>query len=174
MRIVRRAAVFCPGQDAKPHNKSGACPANGAGCPNGFIIKEKMKLITRDTDYAIRALCYIAKHKKDLVTAGTLTRELKTPRPFLRKILQILNKEGLLKSYKGKDGGFMLTTEPADIYLLDLMKIFQGKFCLNECFLKRVVCPNIKTCILKKKIDGIQNYIIGQLKGISLKSILRN
>jgi DNA-binding IscR family transcriptional regulator len=43
------------------------------------------------------------------------------PGPFLRKMLQILNKEGLLISYKGKDGGFALTLPPEKISLIDLM-----------------------------------------------------
>jgi len=132
-----------------------------------------MKLITRDTDYALRALCYIAKHKKKVVSAGTLTSELRIPRPFLRKILQILNKKGLLKSYKGKGGGFTLAIDSGNIHLIDLMKVFQGEFSLNECFLKKFACPNTKTCILKKKIDGIQNYIVSQLQSISLKTIMR-
>jgi len=131
-----------------------------------------MKLITRDTDYALRALCYIAKHKEELISVAQLTHELKVPQPFLRKILQILNKEGLLKSYKGKGGGFRLAVEPNRIFLLDLMKIFQGKFSLNECFLKKVICPNTKSCLLKKKIDGIQEYILLQLENISLKSVM--
>jgi Rrf2 family protein len=132
-----------------------------------------MKLITRDTDYAIRALCYIAKHKKELISVAQLTHELKVPQPFLRKILQLLNKKNLLCSYKGKGGGFRLAIEPSKILLLDLMQIFQGKFSLNVCLLKKVSCPNIKTCMLKKKIDGIEKYVVFHLRGITLKSIIK-
>ncbi|MCX5702041.1 MAG: hypothetical protein NTW64_03570 [Candidatus Omnitrophica bacterium] len=44
-----------------------------------------MKLITRDTDYAIRALCYIAKNKNEIISVRELVTKLKIPRPFLRK-----------------------------------------------------------------------------------------
>ena len=71
-----------------------------------------MKLINRDTDYAVRALSYILRRKDKIVTAAELVRELDMPRPFLRKILQSLNKNGFLKSQRGKGGGFILA--PSD------------------------------------------------------------
>ena len=131
-----------------------------------------MKLITRDTDYAIRALAFIAKQKQEIIPVSQLVKCLKIPRPFLRKILQILNKQGLLSSHKGQGGGFRLLISPHRIFLLDLMEIFQGPVKLNECIFKKRVCPNIKTCKLKKKIDSIQRYVIAELKDIRLASLL--
>ena len=131
-----------------------------------------MKLITRDTDYAVRALCFIARCKETVVSVSELVGALKIPRPFLRKILQILNKKGILESHKGKGGGFILALEPERIYLLDLIKIFQGPLKINECLFKKAPCPNIKICKLKKKIDNIQRYIISELKGVRLASLL--
>ena len=130
-----------------------------------------MKLITRDTDYAIRALRFIAKNKKKIVTVSELVKELRIRRPFLRKILQVLNKKGILKSYKGLGGGFELAHQPQKIFLLDVMKIFQGKFKLSECLLNKHICPNIRTCPLNKKIKRIGKYIINELKPINIARI---
>lgn len=131
-----------------------------------------MKLITRDTDYALRALCFIAKHKKEIVSVAELVEQLKIPRPFLRKILQILNKK-ILKSYKGKGGGFSLAVTPNKIFLVDLIEIFQGPLRLNECFLKKMACPNTKTCALRKKINNIERGVIAELESITLASLLK-
>ena len=131
-----------------------------------------MKLITRDSDYAVRALCYIAKNDKKIVSVAELVAELKIPRAFLRKILQVLNKKKLLISHKGQGGGFTLTRDAKRIYLVDLIRIFQGKLKLTECFFKKRVCPNIKVCPLKKKIDEIERYIVKELKLISIESLL--
>jgi Rrf2 family protein len=132
-----------------------------------------MKLITRDTDYAIRAIAYMAKHKERKISAKELVKNLKVPRPFLRKILQALDKKGLLRSYKGKGGGFLLNVRPQEIFLLDLIRIFQGRFRLNECFLKKRACPNTKICPLKKKIDKIQAYVLRELGSVSIAFLLR-
>jgi Rrf2 family protein len=132
-----------------------------------------MKLITRDTDYAFRAICFLSKRKGQIVCVNELVRELKIPRPFLRKILQVLNKKGVLHSSKGQDGGFRLAIAAERIFLLDLIKIFQGRLELNECLFKKSACPRIKTCILRKKIAKIEKYVLGQLRPVSIASLSR-
>lgn len=132
-----------------------------------------MKLITRDTDYAVRALCCIAKRKSEIVSVSNLVKKLKIPKPFLRKILQVLNRKGLLKSYKGKGGGFVLSRPANKILLTDLIKIFQGSLELSACIFKRSICPNIETCALRKKINVSEKFVISQLKSISVGSLVK-
>lgn len=132
-----------------------------------------MKLITRDTDYALRALCFIATSHGRRVAVSGLVKALKIPRPFLRKILQVLHKKGILYSYKGLGGGFVLKKSPEKIYLLELINIFQGPFKLNECLFKGKLCPNVKKCVLKEKMDGIEKHMLQELKGVSIAYLLK-
>lgn len=132
-----------------------------------------MKLITRDTDYALRAVCFMARNKDKIVSVAQLVKTIKIPRPFLRKVLQILNKKIILKSYRGVGGGFSLARPAEKILLTDLMQVFQGPFQLNECLFKNKTCPNIKKCILRKKINKIENYVISQLESISIASLIK-
>lgn len=132
-----------------------------------------MKLITRNTDYAVRALCRIAEQKQEIISADQLVKSLEMPRPFLRKILQTLNKKGLLNSSKGKGGGFTLAVSPGEITLTDVMKIFQGPVRLNECKFKKSDCPDISDCLLKKEIDEIEEEVIAKLKAITMASIIK-
>lgn len=132
-----------------------------------------MKLITRDTDYALRVVSYLAKNKNKQASVSELVKALKIPRPFLRKILQALSKKGIFRSSKGQGGGFLLLKKPAKIFLVDLMQAFQGELKLNECFFKKMPCPNIKKCSLRKKIDKIERYLINELSTITVMSLLR-
>jgi len=131
-----------------------------------------MKLISRNTDYAVRAICYIAKKMPGIVSVTELVEKLKIPRSFLRKILQALSNEGLLKSYQGMGGGFRLARKPESVYLTDIMETFQGPFKLNECFFKRQICPDRSSCCLKKKIDEIERSVVSKLRSITVGSIL--
>jgi Rrf2 family protein len=158
LRTAKKAAVLCPGQDAK-------LPVTP------FIKKGTMKLITRDTDYAVRALSFILKHKEKKSSATDLVRALKIPRPFLRKILQELTRKGILNSYRGQGGGFILTPKSKGVTLMDLIKIFQGPFELNECFFKKMACPNKNSCSLRKKIGGIEKEVFSELKAITIASL---
>lgn len=130
-----------------------------------------MKLITKNTDYAVRALCHLAKQDGRVVSVPELVRELHAPRPFLRKILQILNKKDLLQSYKGKSGGFKLAVTADKIFLGDLINILQGPIKLNDCFFKKMFCADLRICLLRKKIDEIEKYVISELESISIASL---
>lgn len=132
-----------------------------------------MKLITRNTDYAVRAVSYIAKNSGRVVSVTELVKKLRIPKPFLRKILQVLNKEGLARSYKGIGGGFVLAAKPGRILLVDIMKAFQGPLELNECAFKKLVCPNAKNCPLKSKIDRIEKHVMSELGTITIGELIK-
>lgn len=132
-----------------------------------------MKLITRNTDYALQATCFMAKSKEKVISVSDLVRALRVPRSFLRKLLQVLNRKGILKSTKGLGGGFKLAKPSNKIFLLDLMEIFQGPFKLNECFLKKMACPNMRTCVLRKKITALERRLMKELENITIASLLR-
>ena len=131
-----------------------------------------MRLITRNADYAIRALCFIARAGNKTVSVTQLVKRLNVPRPFLRKVLQILNRSALLLSHKGKGGGFELARDPERIRVTDILEIFQGPLKLNECLLKKKKCPNRDVCPLKKKIDRIEAQALKELRAITIGSLL--
>ncbi|MDO8535720.1 MAG: Rrf2 family transcriptional regulator [Candidatus Omnitrophota bacterium] len=132
-----------------------------------------MKLLTRNTDYGIRALCFIAKEKDRVVAAPELVKALKIPRAFLRKILQALTKNCFVKSYKGIGGGFKLALSPGKIYIVEVAKVFQGDFRLNECFLNKKICPDRRTCPLKRKIDKIEKDVVSELGVITIGELIK-
>ncbi len=133
-----------------------------------------MKLITRDIDYAVRALIYLADNRKgETVPVPELVDELGITRPFLRKIMQLLAKAGITRSYKGNKGGFRLIKKPEDIYLIDIIEIFQGNFSLNECLLNKDICPNKGNCILKNRVNDIEEKVKKELESIDLRSLIK-
>lgn len=130
-----------------------------------------MRLITRETDYAVRALLYMARCQAETISVSELVSALKIPRAFLRRIMQSLNKEGLIESFKGKGGGFRLALPLKKIFLIDLMEKLQGPVKLNECLFKKRICPDRNRCLLKKKIDALEKEMIAKLRAITLASL---
>lgn len=132
-----------------------------------------MKLITRDTDYAMRTLVYFAKQEsKDVISTSELADKLKIPRPFLRKILRRLSNEGILSSQKGLSGGFVLKRHPDKILLADIMRVFQGEPRLNECIFRKKICPDRRTCPLRKKILPIERRVLSEIKNITVGQLI--
>ncbi len=131
-----------------------------------------MKLLTRNTDYAIRAVCLMAADRDAVFSATELVEELDIPRPFMRKLLQELNKHGLLESYRGRGGGFKLAQPPEKIYVHKIAEIFQGVLILNEHIFKGEPCPRQSRCNLKGKLDEIEKMVIKELNSITIASIM--
>lgn len=132
-----------------------------------------MKMLTRNTDYAVRAMCFMAKKGRGVISVTELVASLKIPRPFLRKILQALAKKGFVKSYKGMGGGFKLGRPAGRIFLVDLIKAFQGPLSINECIFKKRPCPDIRVCPLRKRIDSIERNVEAELRAITIGSLLK-
>ena len=131
-----------------------------------------MKFITRDTDYAVRALCCLAQHCEVMLSVTELVKDTRIPRPFLRKILQLLTNKKIVKSYKGKGGGFALLRDPRKITLLEIINACQGPVELCEHTFKKRKCPRIKRCRLKRKIEVIEKDLKKAFTSVTLASLL--
>jgi Rrf2 family protein len=131
-----------------------------------------MRLITQSTDYAIRILCSMAKRKSSTVTAKELSAELNISWPLVRRILGELGKKGLVRSSKGRGGGFNLEATAERIYIMELIDIFQGFLKLNKCSVKGKVCSNIESCALRLKIRAIEKKVLDELSTITIESLI--
>ncbi|MBZ7987711.1 Rrf2 family transcriptional regulator [Campylobacter canadensis] len=130
-------------------------------------------LFTRASEYALLSLIYIAKQKSP-IDVDTLANELNIPRSFLAKILQNLAKDGLLKSFKGIKGGFILSKEAKDINVKEIIISAEKKEplvfeCASTCG-----CPNNKDedCKIFPMITKLQDKINNFLEDISLEQII--
>ncbi len=130
-----------------------------------------MKLITKNSDYAIRAISYLSGKKKP-AAVSEMSRELKIPGPFLRKILQILNAEGILSSNRGKNGGFTIAVPPDKIRLTDIMLIFQEPIKPGECLIKKNPCPELGNCLLRSRLNSIKMMVERELYSITLDTLI--
>ena len=133
-----------------------------------------MKLLTKDTDYAIRALLYLARNKDKWVSSTEISKADKIPLSYLRRILQVLKKNKYLKSKEGVGGGLKLDKKPKDIGVIDLINLLQGEVKVFDCMFRKKICHNKNKCVLRKRILGIENKVIQEFKGITLGSLLND
>lgn len=132
-----------------------------------------MKLLRRDTDAALKALLLIAQDSGRRMDTASLSQKMNISRPFLRRILQELQKKGFLKSAKGKGGGFWLELKPENIRILRVIEAFQGKVELQECLFQENLCPDVRTCLLRKKILELEATMVKELKNLTLEDLLK-
>jgi Rrf2 family transcriptional regulator, cysteine metabolism repressor len=132
-----------------------------------------MKLLTKDTDYAVRALLVLARGDKEYVSAREISETERIPYSFMRKILLKLFKSGYVDSREGGKGGFKLKKKPSKVRLVDLIHSFQGNIRLSECMFRSKVCHNRATCILRKNINRIEKIVEKEFEKITIESLLK-
>ncbi len=131
-----------------------------------------MKLLTKQTDYTIRAILHLALNPKEFVSSKTISETDEIPLQFLRRILQILTKENIITSKEGVAGGVKLKKDPSKIKLTKLIELFQGNVDLTDCLFRKNICRNRSTCVLRKRIIAIENKVLNELKDISIKTLI--
>jgi Rrf2 family protein len=131
-----------------------------------------MKLLNKDADYAVKALVEIAARDGVVSSASGLTGPLGLPRPYLRKILQALARGGVLKSTRGKGGGFVLARPAAAIRLSDVIAVFQGPVRIHDCVFKARLCPDVRTCPLRKTLDSLEAELVAKLEAVTVADLL--
>jgi Rrf2 family protein len=104
-------------------------------------------LITRATEYAIRAVLFLARQPRgEIVLKKDICRTQDITPAFLTKILQPLIKSGIVGSQRGVGGGFYLIKDPAEITLLDVVRAEEGPIYLNQCLAREGVCARDVFC----------------------------
>ncbi len=117
-----------------------------------------MRIIKKETDYAIRAIIYIYE-KGGYATAKNIYSDIKAPKPFIRRILQTLAKVGILESEKGRGGGFFLKKRFEDITLSMLVEPFSQRMSKGSCPFKNRLCNIFARCALKNRIYEIESNL---------------
>jgi Rrf2 family protein len=91
-------------------------------------------MLNKKTQYAIKALMYLAEHKDDgPVLIADIAKKKKIPLKFLENILLELRKAGILESKKGKGGGYFLKIPPSKIALADIIRKVDGPIAMLPC-----------------------------------------
>ncbi|WP_083558519.1 RrF2 family transcriptional regulator [Syntrophotalea acetylenica] len=129
-------------------------------------------IITRATEYAIRAVLFMAaKPREEIVLKKDICREQDITPAFLTKVLQPLIKEGIVGSHRGVGGGFFLAKNPTDITLLDVIRAEEGPIYLNLCLADKTSCERESTCPVNRVwqkaraglVDVLGSYSFAQL-----------
>jgi len=130
--------------------------------------------ITKQADYAIRAVLHLAKLQPDerASTAG-IAKEQKIPSSFLAKIISQLSIAGILQTTRGAKGGVVLAKKPEDITLLEVVESIDGPIALNECVIHEGTCGFDEDCPIKNVWCDTQAELVARLKATNFATFIQ-
>jgi Rrf2 family protein len=120
--------------------------------------------ITRQADYAVRAVLYLAQLGADRRAATSqIAQEQQIPPSFLAKIVSQLSVAGLLQTSRGARGGVSLARSPEQISLLEVVEAIDGPIFLNEC-VANGTCNFGDSCPMRPIWCDAQSELVKRLK----------
>lgn len=134
-------------------------------------------MLSKRAKYAIKALLALAEHGRDEpMRIADLAREQHIPAKFLELILLVLKHQGMLQSRKGKGGGYLLARDPKDIYLGQIVRMFDGPLAPVPCasqtaYVPCADCPDEAVCGVHLAMKAVRDATARVLDGTSLASL---
>lgn len=129
--------------------------------------------ITRQADYAVRAVLHLARvGNAERSATSMIAKEQNIPPSFLAKIISQLSIAGLLHTSRGARGGVTLAREPKDITLLEVVEAIDGPIQLNECVGNEGACSFDENCPIKPVWCDAQDELVGRLRSTNFQQML--
>jgi Rrf2 family transcriptional regulator, cysteine metabolism repressor len=131
-----------------------------------------MLRFTKRADYGLIAVHYIASHGEEgAVSAKRIAEEFHIPQERLAKILQRLAKKQLIESHNGPKGGYVLTREPEQITVGQVLRALEGPVRIVSCMVENDDCPQFSRCNLRRPVEKIQASISYFLDSVTLAEL---
>ncbi len=130
--------------------------------------------ITQESDYAIRAVLIMAKNpEQEILAANTISELGIIPTRFLLKILRKLTQSGIIKSYRGVNGGYSLEKTPIEINLRMIIEVIEGPIWINRCLYDKETCSAGKgdNCAIHMALHNVQSKMINELENINFEDL---
>jgi len=135
-----------------------------------------MMLFSRASEYAIRAILYVAVNGRDAqpIRVQVIAQALHIPGPSLAKVVQNLTRLGFLASHKGPRGGVTLAQPAAELTLLDVVEAVEGHDLTERCIIGVPGCSERGThCPLHEQWQGIRAQMIDLLGAQSVEVVVQ-
>jgi Rrf2 family iron-sulfur cluster assembly transcriptional regulator len=131
--------------------------------------------ITRQADYAIRSMVYLAELPLNdgRVSTATISEAQGVPLPFLTKVISRLATAGLVTTSRGMGGGVLLARPPAEITLLQVVEAVDGPILLNHCLLRSGTCEREPYCAAHDVWDEVQTHFVQELNAVTMEELAR-
>lgn len=131
-----------------------------------------MKISTKGR-YGLRALIDLATYGdgNQLVYLSDVAKREGISAKYLEHIFSALQKAGLIRSVRGKKGGYMLSRSAREITLSEIMQTLEGSCILVDCVSEPKSCHKVETCASRELWMMLSKKIEEVLKSITLADL---
>ena len=132
-----------------------------------------MKLSTNGR-YGVKAMVELAiNYGGAPLSIKTISKRQNISEYYLEQLFSPLRKAKLITSIRGAQGGYVLSREPKDITVAEIMYVLEGPIEIAEC-IDGVSCDNLDCCATRLLWAKIKNSIDDVMKSVTLQDIVND
>ena len=141
---------------------------------NGKERRALGMMVSTKGRYALTVMVDLARNEGDgYVSLSDIAERENLSMKYLESIISILNKGGMLKSLRGKNGGYKLAREPQDYNISEILLLTEGTLAPVNCIMQDgVQCDKAATCSTLPLWAGLDKAIEDYLGAITLEDII--
>lgn len=130
-----------------------------------------MRLTTR-TNLALRTLMFCAINRDRLVRKQDAARAINASENHLAQVINQLSQDGFIITLRGRNGGFHLARDPADISVGAVFRAFESALPLIECFTDANTCPLKDHCVMRPHLSRAVEAFYASLDDLKLAELV--
>ncbi len=129
--------------------------------------------VSRRTDYATRAVLALSLADGGPLTLDELARRTATPRSVLEQVMPVVRSAGIVRSERGRRGGYRLNRPPAEVTLERVVRLFEGQLAPIGCATRHEPepCPMTVGCTLRETWEEVRDATITLLGGVTFADL---
>jgi Rrf2 family nitric oxide-sensitive transcriptional repressor len=130
-------------------------------------------LISQTTEYALRAVVYLAMNEGKSFTTSEIAQSTRVPMAYLSKVLQTLSRGGIVQSQRGLGGGFTLAVDADALSVLEVVDAVDPIQRLKPCPAGHTDNGD-SLCPLHKYIDEMIATVESSFAQSTVKDLVRS
>lgn len=133
-----------------------------------------MKISTKGR-YGLRAILDVALNEHaGPVTIHSISERQNLSERYLEQLLITLKQNGLIKSIRGFQGGYILSREPGNITVGDTIRALEGPISPVDCVSDSnpASCSRAELCVTKIVWDDLKNAMVKVLDSYTLADLM--
>ena len=128
-------------------------------------------MLSQTVEYALRAVAYLAYQAPAARTTDQIAVATKVPKAYLSKVIQALNRGGVVHSQRGQGGGVALVKPPSELTLLEVVNAVDPIQRIKVCPLG-LSAHGVRLCPLHRRLDNALAGVELAFGGTTLAEIL--
>jgi Rrf2 family transcriptional regulator, iron-sulfur cluster assembly transcription factor len=124
-------------------------------------------------EYAIHGLLFLAtRDQEEAVLVNDIARAQNLSISYLAKVFQLLAKAGLLKSFRGSHGGYLLAMPAEKITLKHVTKAIEGSTPLYKPMSNKRDCDFAPDCLIREAFTRAEASMYLELEKVTLQEMV--